>query len=240
MKIIYLGAVLALMAAPALAQQDHGERGGNPSQATGHPNANVGHAGGGGARGPQGTPRANAPAAQHGDRGGEHRGGAQQTAPAAAAPTVPAAQHNNGGNGRQDSSHRGDRGNNPAFNNNNNRPDNNRGNNNRFDNNRRANDSNRGGNRARDFNSYQRNFSSPRRYNAPRYRRPAGWYSHRWTYGERLPPAFFVRNYWIDDFFDYGLVSPPYGAVWVRYGSDALLIDEESGEVIQVVYGVFY
>ena len=36
------------------------------------------------------------------------------------------------------------------------------------------------------------------------------------------------------------LDPPPPGTVWVRYGNDALLIDRYSGEVIQVVYGIFY
>jgi Ni/Co efflux regulator RcnB len=94
--------------------------------------------------------------------------------------------------------------------------------------------------RVRNFDSYHRNFRSARRYHGRPYHRPRGWYAHRWTFGERLPPAFFVRDYWINDYFDFGLVPPPYGTVWVRYGDDALLIDESTGEVIQVAYNVFY
>jgi Ni/Co efflux regulator RcnB len=30
------------------------------------------------------------------------------------------------------------------------------------------------------------------------------------------------------------------GTVWVRYGDDALLIDQYTGEVIQVAYGIFW
>lgn len=33
---------------------------------------------------------------------------------------------------------------------------------------------------------------------------------------------------------------PPYGAIWVRVGNDALLVDRDSGEVITVQYDVFY
>ncbi|HKU55128.1 MAG TPA: RcnB family protein [Rhizomicrobium sp.] len=90
------------------------------------------------------------------------------------------------------------------------------------------------------FRDYHRNFRVSRRFNVPTYRRPAGWYSHRWTFGEFLPAAFWVRDYWILDFELYDLPLPPYGAVWVRVGSDALLIDEDSGEIITVAYGVFY
>lgn len=90
------------------------------------------------------------------------------------------------------------------------------------------------------FGALHRNFTAPRRFHAGHYHRPYGYYAHRWTYGQILPSAFFVRNYWIDDFYDYGLMDPPPGTVWVRYGDDALLIDQYTGEVIQVEYGIFY
>jgi Ni/Co efflux regulator RcnB len=49
-----------------------------------------------------------------------------------------------------------------------------------------------------------------------------------------------MQDYWLTDFYDFGLTPPPPGTVWVRYGDDALLIDEYNGEVIQVAYNVFY
>jgi Ni/Co efflux regulator RcnB len=52
--------------------------------------------------------------------------------------------------------------------------------------------------------------------------------------------VFFAQDYWIYDFGDYGLPYPPPGAVWVRYGPDALLIDRYTGEIIEVIYGLFY
>jgi Ni/Co efflux regulator RcnB len=90
------------------------------------------------------------------------------------------------------------------------------------------------------FDSMRRAFSAPRRFRAGVYVRPSGWYYHRWTYGEFLPVFFFTRNYWILDWEDFALDDPPPGTVWVRYGNDALLIDEYTGEVIEVVYGIFY
>jgi len=90
------------------------------------------------------------------------------------------------------------------------------------------------------FRDFHRNFTAARRFHAPQYRRPAGWYQHRWVFGEFLPPAFWVRDYWIANYIAYALSPPPYGAVWVRVGDDALLIDQASGEVITVDYGVFY
>lgn len=90
------------------------------------------------------------------------------------------------------------------------------------------------------FRDYHRNFNASRRFNVPSYRRPAGWYERRWTFGEFLPAAFWARDYWIVDFEAYDLPYPPYGTVWVRVAGDALLIDEDSGEIITVAYRVFY
>lgn len=90
------------------------------------------------------------------------------------------------------------------------------------------------------FRDYHRDFRVSRRFYAPAYRRPAGWYEHRWTFGEFLPVAFWARDYWLVDFAIYDLPPPPFGAVWVRVGYDALLIDDETGEIITVAYDVFY
>jgi Ni/Co efflux regulator RcnB len=90
------------------------------------------------------------------------------------------------------------------------------------------------------FDAFRRAFNAPRHYHHGSYHRPSGYYAHRWTLGEFLPALFFTRSYWIDDYSDFDLSDPPDGTHWVRYGNDALLIDEDTGEVIQVVYGMFY
>jgi Ni/Co efflux regulator RcnB len=94
----------------------------------------------------------------------------------------------------------------------------------------------------RGFNwtQYRRNFQSPRRFRIGIYHAPRGYYYRRWHYGERLPIAFYARDYWLLDYIAFGLFAPPPGCVWVRYGDDALLIDTETGEIIQVRYDVFY
>lgn len=90
------------------------------------------------------------------------------------------------------------------------------------------------------FRNYHQNFRAPRRFRAPIYRRPPGFYARRWSWGETLPISFWARDYWLTDFYAYDLPPPPYGAVWVRVGEDALLIDQDTGEIIEVDYGVFY
>ena len=87
---------------------------------------------------------------------------------------------------------------------------------------------------------WHRNSNAPRQFHAGSYNAPRGYNYRRWGYGERLPRNYYARNFWLADFLVFGLLSPPDGYVWVRYGPDALLIDEETGEIIQVEYNVFY
>jgi len=95
----------------------------------------------------------------------------------------------------------------------------------------------------RDFSNYRnyhQNFRASQRFRAGPYRRPPGYFARRWSWGQTLPSFFWTREYWLTDFYDYGLPPPPYGAIWVRVGDDALLIDQYTGEIIEVDYGVFY
>lgn len=89
-------------------------------------------------------------------------------------------------------------------------------------------------------NTYRHNYRAEKRYRAAPYVRPQGWYYHRWIYGDILPTLFWTRNYWITDFWLFGLPIPPRGYVWVRYGEDAVLVQISSGVILQVIYGVYY
>ena len=91
-----------------------------------------------------------------------------------------------------------------------------------------------------DRRHYQRNGWAQHRFRKRYYHRPPGWYYRRWTYGQVLPFAFFARDYWLNDWYDYDLPVPPYGYEWVRYGDDAILVDVRTGMILQVIYGVFY
>jgi Ni/Co efflux regulator RcnB len=233
-QLLISAAALAFLAAPVLAQpandpgQVHGKGGfgqdlqrreqgghGGPTSFTNQP-----------PQGQQPGPNGERPGGR-GDRGG--RG--QQAAPPAPAQTPVATPPNRGDRGNGQGNR--DRGNG--------RYDNNRGGNN-FNNHTGFNNPGYGGPRRdyRNFRGYHQTFNASRRYRAPTYRRPAGWYDHRWSFGEFLPSAFWARDYWLSNYTIYDLPPPPYGAVWVRVGNDALLVDEDSGEVISVEYGVFY
>jgi Ni/Co efflux regulator RcnB len=86
----------------------------------------------------------------------------------------------------------------------------------------------------------RRNVRAAHRFHAGIYRAPPGYHYPRWSYGGFLPAIYWGRDYWITDFLAFGLFGPPDGYIWVRYGPDALLIDQNTGEIIQVDYGVFY
>jgi Ni/Co efflux regulator RcnB len=76
-------------------------------------------------------------------------------------------------------------------------------------------------------------------FRGPAWHPPRGYVYRRYTVGARLAPEFYARDYWLSDYSDYDLIAAPDGYVWVRFGPDALLIDEDTGEVVRVVYGVF-
>jgi Ni/Co efflux regulator RcnB len=91
-----------------------------------------------------------------------------------------------------------------------------------------------------DVTSYHRNVTAERQYHFGNYNAPQGYAYHRYGYGESLPQGYFVQSFWITNYLNFGLIVPPDGYVWVRYGPDAVLLDEDTGEIVQVVYDQFY
>jgi Ni/Co efflux regulator RcnB len=55
-----------------------------------------------------------------------------------------------------------------------------------------------------------------------------------------VPSVFLASLYFLSNYTLYGLEPPPPGYVWIREGSDAVLVDRYTGEVIQVEYDIFY
>jgi len=86
---------------------------------------------------------------------------------------------------------------------------------------------------------YQHNYQAARSYHIGPYHRPPGWVAHHWVFGQILPRAYWTAPYIIADFWLFGLEIPPAGYEWVRDGPDALLISVDTGEILQVEYGVF-
>ena len=83
-------------------------------------------------------------------------------------------------------------------------------------------------------------FWSHNRYRIGAYRQPYGFYVRSWGFGDFLPRGWFARDYWLDDFLDYDLPYPPPGYEWVRVGGDAIMVDQYTGRIVQVVRGIFW
>ena len=92
---------------------------------------------------------------------------------------------------------------------------------------------------AADHATYQHNFRAAHSFHVGPYHRPAGWVAHTWAYGEILPRPYWTSEYILSDYWLFALEVPPAGYEWVRDGSDALLVNVDSGEILQVEYGVF-
>jgi hypothetical protein len=79
-------------------------------------------------------------------------------------------------------------------------------------------------------------------FHAPRYQPPRGfgWGYRSFSIGYRLDRLFYAQNYWINDPWEYRL-PPVYGPYrWVRYYNDAILVDIDSGEVVDVIQNFFW
>lgn len=246
-KFLISAAIVCLVGGTSLAvAQDQDHRGGNDNRPHGEDR-------GGGQRGePDRGPRGGTPpqAAPNPAENGRNAIGQRdmrehhdaQSPPAAQAPAPNDRRGNFGRPDNNRSDFNGQNPNRPDFNNDrrgnsgrgdNNRPDFNRPNSNGFNNGMRRHDFS-------NFRNFHQNFRAEQRFRAPAYRRPPGYYARRWSWGQVLPGFFWTRDYWLTDYYDFDLPPPPFGAVWVRVGDDALLIDQDSGEIIEVDYGVFY
>ncbi len=58
--------------------------------------------------------------------------------------------------------------------------------------------------------------------------------------GAHLPAVFITPTYIYAGYLGVGLPAPLPVHAWVRYGPDLLLVNVQTGIVIDVVYGAFY
>lgn len=73
-----------------------------------------------------------------------------------------------------------------------------------------------------------------------RYYDPYGYRYRRFSIGFNLWPSYYGSSFWLNDPWHYRL-PPAYGPYrWVRYYDDALLVNIYSGQVVDVVYNVFW
>jgi len=88
----------------------------------------------------------------------------------------------------------------------------------------------------------QRNWRAPRQYQwvGVAWRPPSGYYYRTWSFGQTLPWGWYSSNYYIDNWWAYGLPMPPAGFEWIRNGRDAILVDVFTGRIYEVAYGLFW
>jgi Ni/Co efflux regulator RcnB len=86
---------------------------------------------------------------------------------------------------------------------------------------------------------YNHNFKASQTYHVGPYHPGANYRYSRWHYGQMLPSRYRGQQYWLTEYWLFGLDVPPVGEEWIRYGPDAILVDTATGEIIQVVYGNF-
>jgi Ni/Co efflux regulator RcnB len=78
------------------------------------------------------------------------------------------------------------------------------------------------------------------RIRGPMFHYPRGYSYRRWGIGLILPHIFLSNYYYWTDWRALGLLPPPPGYVWVRYGPDLLLVNRFTGRIADVIYGAFY
>jgi hypothetical protein len=66
---------------------------------------------------------------------------------------------------------------------------------------------------------------------------PVGF--RHWGYGQFMPRDLLVPAAFLVDYAAYDLAAPPFDCEWVQNGPDALLVNVDTGQVIQVVPGAF-
>ncbi len=77
------------------------------------------------------------------------------------------------------------------------------------------------------------------RIQGPPFVYPRGYGYRRWAIGAVLPPALFAPSYFYPGYAELGLQQPPPGYAWVRYGPDLILVNLDTGDVEDAVYGAF-
>ena len=89
------------------------------------------------------------------------------------------------------------------------------------------------------YTQYRKTVTSTKHYNAGAFMAPSGYTYEKFAVGDRVSPLLLHGNVALTDFQTYQLEAPPTGALWIRDGRDALLVDTNTGEVVQAQYGLF-
>lgn len=95
--------------------------------------------------------------------------------------------------------------------------------------------------RLRYFRYDRGHYYARERFHIGLYVVPRGYSYRVWRIGDWLPYGYYDGGrYALHDYWRYRLYDPPYWAMWIRVRDDALLVDVDTGEVIDVVYDLFW
>jgi len=87
---------------------------------------------------------------------------------------------------------------------------------------------------------YRRTITTTRHYDDGAFMGPAGYTYSRYELGARLPAALLSDdNLVLGGYASYDLETPPNGLTWMRVGDDAMLVDRNTGEVVETDYDLF-
>jgi Ni/Co efflux regulator RcnB len=89
------------------------------------------------------------------------------------------------------------------------------------------------------YTQYRKTVTSTKHYDAGAFVAPSGYTYEKFAVGDHVSPLLMHGNVALTDFQTYQLTVPPAGTMWIRDGSDALLVDTNTGEVIQAQYDLF-
>jgi Ni/Co efflux regulator RcnB len=89
------------------------------------------------------------------------------------------------------------------------------------------------------YKQYRRTITTTKHYNAGVFMAPSGYTYTRYAIGQRVNGDLLGNDYVLNSYGDYSLQAPPTGLTWIRVGDDALLVDRNTGEVVESDYGLF-
>ena len=90
------------------------------------------------------------------------------------------------------------------------------------------------------YTQYRRTVTATKHYDAAAFVAPTGYTYKRFAVGDKVPGVMLGSGVSLPDYQSYALENPPSADLhWIRNGRDALLIDRNTGEVVQTDYDLF-
>jgi Ni/Co efflux regulator RcnB len=90
------------------------------------------------------------------------------------------------------------------------------------------------------YAQYRRTITTTKHYQDGAFVGPTGYVYSRYELGATMPRELLTDDSLVlKRYSAYDLKAPPSGLSWIRVGDDALLVDRNSGEVVETDYDLF-